>query len=290
MPPWLCKSLPDGSAHLVRDGAPLAFVGEALACARAVQKRDWHPIHSKTNKDVFRLVTMSGAAHTRALEEEGEEKCISRNEEANALAKNFKIYAEAALNQAGVFGKPVTGVEYLKTLAGGLGQNPHLESFFGAWALALCLQDGSAPTVLRNYHYHDWPLNMDDGNCPKGWDNLEPVVWAWKAGDFMIWKANRIHNGPPNPGPDDRFLLFGSTAFYNAPCETFTDSIVVFENIFYGVALPACHLCTNHTLMYTRCTPPHTHIHTRREAEFQPATYTWRLSGHTWPWYAPCTQ
>lgn len=262
MGPWVKKRLPDGSALLIGGAATPEFVRQALAAAQSLGEKDWHLIHSKTSKDVHRVVTVSAARHTAALKKLRQSHIITRNANIVALSKTFIAFAEAAAKVAGIVGKGgiVSEVELVRVLAHALGQYPHMDSFFGAWVYILCLHDGAPPTHLKKYCYHDWPMNMRTGKAPRDWDKLgSEDPWAWKAGDILMFKSNRIHGGPPNLGNDNRYIFFGSSLFYNAPVETYSDTVVVTEPVFYGVgpSTPTAHHQHVHHLP-----PGCTHMHT----------------------------
>jgi hypothetical protein len=131
-----------------------------------------------------------------------------------------------------------------------------MDTFYCSWAFVMCLEDGSPPPILLDYRYCDYPDNVKDGNVPKRWKKLPHMKWEWKKGDIMVFKTNHLHKGPPNIGPNHRYILFGSTAITGGPPNTFTDTSVIFEHIFFGVLFSPilAHNYKTHALYFTTTT------------------------------------
>jgi hypothetical protein len=253
MPARVVRRLGDDSAFLVRGAASAEFPRRALAVAQALPGSAWAPIHSRTGTDVHRVVTMVGAGQRQQLQDAGEDTSITTDAASLEVAASFAGFAEIAARACGILREPVIEVEFVRVLAGGGGQHPHMDTYFCAWAFVMCLHDGAPPTNLKDYVYHDYPANMQAGKVVRGWERMGTQAWDWKRGDVMVFKANRIHGGPANPGLLDRHIIFGSSAVKGA-VNMYSDSSVIYETTFFGVS-PLFHLCS---LCFFGVSPRHT--------------------------------
>jgi hypothetical protein len=250
MIPWVVRRLPDASAFLVRDAVPKVFLREALLTAQALPSGAWLPIHSKTGEDVHRVVLMASDAHAGQLEDEGEEASITTDSASIAAGCAFRGYAAKAAAACGLPVDPVVEVEFVRVLSRALGQHEHMDTYYQAWGYVLCLHDDVPPTNLLRYTYHGFPKNMEPGNVRRGWGDIPTEGWAWRQGDILVMRLNRIHNGPANPGDIDRYIIFGSSAITGVP-GVYSDTSVIFQDTFFGVDLSpnhSRHTCYAHSL------------------------------------------
>jgi hypothetical protein len=141
----------------------------------------------------------------------------------------------------------------LKVLGETPGQVWHMDSLYNAWAVTGCLLNGSPATVLGDYEYHPWPFNVGPNGMPREWDRLKELGWEWEAGDLIFFLSNRAHKGPAHTQPWTRLSYFGAMTAPVLPFDTFADSVVVTESLFFGVSLslstthPPIHV---HSLLY----------------------------------------
>ena len=234
MVPQIIRTLQDSSAYLVRGAMPTSFVDKAHALATGFPEKAWHRIHSRTDEDVHRVVAMVADQHATEMKMHGEYECISQDTETIELAQKFASLIAVAARACNKDWSPVTEVDFIRVKAWALGQRAHMDSFHNGWGFVLCLADGSSITHLKNYTCFDFPENLH--NTPRNWKNLPTVTWQWSRGDVLVFKTNRIHEGPPNPSACNRYVLFGSTDITDSTgVATFSDSSTIFEDIFFGV-------------------------------------------------------
>jgi hypothetical protein len=233
--PIIVHCLSDKSAFLVRNGDPDQHFLKSLAIMKSLDESQWHPIHSIREGDVHRCVLTAVDSHRRELRKAQELDTVTLHKEAIMAGERYAKIMHSAAAAVGVKLLPVQETEFIRVQPNSMGQYRHCDSMMNAMAGIQCTQDGSPPTVVLDYTYRPFPQNMKAGGMPRDWANIPFLKWDWRAGDILYIRINRLHGGPANGLPWTRYANFGATTYECSDFVSFSDSIVVFEEVYYGV-------------------------------------------------------
>jgi hypothetical protein len=189
---------------------------------------------------VGRLIIHISAAHRQALLDNEETHVILGNTDraflaaAAKLAKGYSAAIHAAAESIGIRVGLLDEQEILTQVPYSKGQSKHMDTWGSVWNAITPILPHRNPPMTQLVHYPNghqpYPMNIGpDSKIPRDWATLEYLDLKWDVGDILFIRSNYIHNGPPNPSPRARHILFATETSSHYE---FTDTEVIVNSVF----------------------------------------------------------